>query len=104
MTLQKLVVTLEVNVKNSGEYDGEEVILAYVDKCPAEKGIDADNQPIKSLCAFKRIALKKGESKKVSLDITGYSLTTVLDDGTRTFLPGKYIFTVADKKLELEVK
>ncbi len=104
MTLQNPVVTLDVTVKNDGDYDGEEVILAYVDKCPADKGIDADNQPIKSLCAFKRIALKKGESKKVSLDITGYSLTTVLDDGTRTFLPGKYIFTVADKKVELEIK
>jgi beta-glucosidase len=103
MALQKTAVTLDVTVKNSGDYDGEEVVLAYVDKCPSEKGIDADNQPIKSLCAFKRVSLKKGESKKVSLEITGHSLTTVLDDGTRKFLPGKYIFTVGDKKLELEV-
>lgn len=103
--LQKVVCNLSVEVSNTGKADGEEVVLAYVDKCPKEKisngqnkefasKLDPENQPIKSLCGFKRIALKAGETKIVELPVTAYSLSTVLEDGERVLLKGQYTFKV----------
>ena len=51
----------ELNVKNSGLRDGDEVVQLYV------KNLSSKNpQPNKSLKGFKRISLKKGESKTVA--------------------------------------
>ena len=61
-------------------------------------------QPIKSLCAFKRVATNKGEKKIVTLMISAYSLTTVLEDGSRVFLKGDYRFMVGDKETIINIK
>ena len=106
LKLMEPVVKVSVEVGNSGNFDGEEVVLCYVDKLPGQKkdeNLDPDNQPIKSLCGFKRISLSKGESKKVEFEISGHSLTTVLEDGRRVFLPGDYEFTIADKKVSVSL-
>ena len=108
--LQKTAIEVSVEVTNTGDLDGDEVVLAYVDKKPSEKvengknaaykdALDPSNQPIKSLCGFKRVSLKKGETKKVSLPISAYSLTTVLEDGRRVFLKGEYTIKVYDKDI-----
>ena len=113
---RKPAVRMEVTVTNSGDMDGEDTILVYVDKCPQEKKtndplgdgsilkLDPENQPVKSLCAFKKVFVKKNESVKVALDVDAYELTTVLEDGTRVFLPGRYVFEIGDKKTELIIK
>ena len=108
--LQKTAIEVSVEVTNTGDLDGDEVVLAYVDKKPSEKvengknaaykdALDPSNQPIKSLCGFKRVSLKKGETKKVSLPISAYSLTTVLEDGRIVFLNGEYTIKVYDKDI-----
>lgn len=54
-------LTVELNVRNSGVYDGDEVVQLYI------KNLSTKNpQPNKSLKGFKRISLKKGESKPVT--------------------------------------
>ncbi|MCR4851792.1 MAG: glycoside hydrolase family 3 C-terminal domain-containing protein [Lachnospiraceae bacterium] len=114
--LQEDAAVLRVTVKNTGDRNGAYSILAFVDKHPSEKisnglstgdivgALDPDDQPIKSLCAFKHIYLKKGESTTVSLPVSGYSLTTVLEDGRRVFLPGRYTFAIEDKKIDIAVR
>ncbi|MCR4789158.1 MAG: glycoside hydrolase family 3 C-terminal domain-containing protein [Lachnospiraceae bacterium] len=111
--LQEDAVRLTVTVKNTGDRNGAHSILAFVDKEPSEKirngmmpkdisdAFDPDNQPIKSLCAFKHIYLKKGESVEIALPVSGYSLTTVLEDGRRIFIPGNYSFSVGEKTVEI---
>ena len=108
-------VELTVEVTNTGARDGEEAILAFVDKCPEEKNtngrcdaekllnLDATNQPVKSLCAFGRVFLKAGETKSVSLNVSAWSLTTVLEDGERVFLPGEFAFMVHDQTVTLDI-
>lgn len=51
-------VSLSVNIKNNGEYDGDEVVQVYIKK-------KTDKSLNKTLRAFKRIHLKKGESQDV---------------------------------------
>jgi len=55
-------VEVKVKVKNSGKYNGEEVVQLYVHQEKADY-----KQPVKQLVAFKRIPIKKGEVKTVKL-------------------------------------
>ena len=54
-----------VNITNRGEYAGHEVIQMYIRDC-----ISSVTRPVKELKGFKKIFLKVGESKIVSIKIT----------------------------------
>ena len=55
-------VELTVTVKNSGKYNGEEVVQLYAHQEKADY-----KQPVKQLVAFKRVPIKKGETTTVKL-------------------------------------
>ncbi len=55
-------VTLSVNVKNSGDRDGDEVVQVYIKK-------ETDKSLNKTLRAFRRIHLKKGESQDITFEL-----------------------------------
>jgi beta-glucosidase len=55
--------SLVVNVRNTGKRDGEDVVQLYISRA------DDPDGPIKTLRGFKRVALKAGEQKKVSIPI-----------------------------------
>ena len=77
------VVTL--NVKNTGKMDGDEVIQVYIRRL-------ADNEgPNKTLKAFKRVSVKAGQSKQVSIELPRENFE-VWDEQTQTMrvVPGKY--------------
>ncbi|NHF57846.1 glycosyl hydrolase [Flavobacteriaceae bacterium TP-CH-4] len=57
-------LSVSVTISNIGERDGEEIVQAYVGF--ANSNID---RPVKILRAFKKIPLKKGESKEVELKV-----------------------------------
>jgi beta-glucosidase len=53
-------LTVSVNIKNTGNYDGHEIAQLYIhDK------VGSITRPVKELKGFKKIYLKKGESKTV---------------------------------------
>ncbi|MBD1393373.1 glycoside hydrolase family 3 protein [Mucilaginibacter glaciei] len=60
---QKDTVSVSVNIKNTGNFDGDEVVQAYI-KYP-----NMDRVPVKEMKAFKRISLKKGQDGTVNLKI-----------------------------------
>lgn len=62
-------VRLNVTVTNSGGYDGDEVVQVYL-----RQPESVASRPLQSLAAFKRIHLKKGESKALSLEIPATQL------------------------------
>ena len=57
-------ITVTATIKNTGSKDGDEVVQLYVKDLTSKQV-----QPIKSLKGFKRISLKKGESKSVELTL-----------------------------------
>jgi beta-glucosidase len=57
-------IRVRVSVKNTGEYDGDEVVQIY-----ARKSDPAYWRPIRQLVGFKRISLKNGEQKIITLEI-----------------------------------
>jgi len=58
------ILTIKVDVKNNGPFDGEEVVQLYV---AHEKS--AIKRPIKELKGFQRVFIKKGETKTVNLNL-----------------------------------
>ncbi|RJS84604.1 hypothetical protein CW706_03645 [Candidatus Bathyarchaeota archaeon] len=54
-------VNVYVDVKNIGEYEGDEVVRLYM-----HKRASSASRPVKKLKVFKRITLKPGEMKTVS--------------------------------------
>ena len=57
-------LTATLTVTNPGNYDGEEVVQLYI-----RDMVGSIARPMKELKAFKKILLKKGESKQVSFTI-----------------------------------
>ena len=57
-------IIVTVNVKNIGNFDGDEVVQIYVKDVQSDK-----RMPSKQLREFKRIALKKGEEKTISFTL-----------------------------------
>lgn len=58
-------LTAKISVKNSGEFDGEEVVQLYLRDL-----VGSVSRPVKELKGFKKIFLKKGETKTVSFEIS----------------------------------
>jgi beta-glucosidase len=58
-------VTVTVDIKNTGERSGEEIVQLYIRDL-----VSSVTRPIKELKDFKRIALAPGETKQVSFTIT----------------------------------
>ncbi len=57
-------INASITIKNTGEYDGEEVVQLYIQDI-----IASVTRPVKELKGFKKITLKKGESKTVTFTI-----------------------------------
>ena len=58
-------INVSVQVKNTGNYDGEEVVQLYVQDLVASV-----SRPVKELKNFKKIFLKKGETQTVTFTIS----------------------------------
>ncbi|MBI1365447.1 MAG: glycoside hydrolase family 3 protein [Alphaproteobacteria bacterium] len=75
-------VTVSAEVTNTGAMDGDEVVELYLAH-PGVKGA-----PIRSLEGFKRIHLKKGETKTVEFSLSGRAMSVVDSAGRRRIDPG----------------
>ena len=53
-----------MNVKNTGNFDGKEIVQLYVRECSPKIA-----RPVKELKGFKKIFLKKGEEKSVEFTL-----------------------------------
>lgn len=58
-------ITITVDVKNTGKYDGEEVVQLYI-----RDMVGSVTRPVKELKGFQKIAFKAGETKAVEFELT----------------------------------
>mgnify|MGYP000078439136 CR=1 FL=1 len=72
-----------VTVHNVGGMAGDEVVQCYLRD--EEAGTEKPNW---SLCAFARVHLKAGESRRIELDVKPDCMRTVLENGERVIEPG----------------
>ncbi len=66
---QNETLNLTVNIRNTGKYDGKEVVQLYVRDL-----VGSVTRPVKELKGFQKIALKAGESRKVTFSLTAEDL------------------------------
>ncbi len=81
-------VDVEVDLKNTGKRDGDEVVELYL-TFPKVAGA-----PLKALRGFKRIHLKAGEQQHVKLTLGARDLSYVNEAGDRFVGSGDYVITV----------
>ena len=77
-------VTVEGDVKNTGNLAGDEVVELYL--TPPE----GHETPLRQLAGFKRVHLGAGETAHVSLTIDPRVLSQVDEKGNRVIVPGEY--------------
>lgn len=89
-----LVVT--VKVKNTGNYDGEEVVQLYVQDL-----VGSVTRPVKELKGFKKILLKSGEEKSVDFIIHEKDLRFTAADMKFKSEPGLFKVYVGTNSVDL---
>jgi beta-glucosidase len=71
-------ILLSVDIENIGDYDTDEVVQLYIKDNKSKFAV-----PNHSLCGFKRVSLKKGESKTVEFTVLNKAMTIVDNEGNR---------------------
>ena len=92
-------VKISVDVKNTGNMAGDEVVQVYV----AAKNANG-HVPIRSLRAFKRVHINAGETKTVDLVIKADAFSVINDNGERKPAPGSYEIAVGGGQPDMRVK
>ncbi len=83
-------IELSATVTNTGDYDGEEIVQLYL-----RDVVRSVTPPAKELKGFQKIALKKGESKKVTFTVTPEDLKFYNYDIEYVYEPGEFEFVIA---------
>jgi len=73
-------LTITACIENKGNFDVEEVLQCYIKVTGTDLAVRNHN-----LCAFKRVSLKKGEEKSVTMEIKPDAFTVVNEDGERIY-------------------
>lgn len=60
---------ISIDIKNTGNYDGQEIVQLYIRDL-----VGSVTRPVKELKGFEKIALKRGEAKTVSFEISSEDL------------------------------
>ncbi len=82
-------VTVQVDVENTGDVKGEEVVQVYVQNPNAD-----EFNPHKTLAAFERVSFEPGEKKTLIFKISKEQLSTVNKQGDKVVEPGEYEISV----------
>jgi beta-glucosidase len=99
-------VQVTIDVANTGEREGEEVVQLYLTDVAASAPV-----PIRTLVGFDRISLRPREKRSVTFTITPRQMSLIDDGGKRVIEPGEFVvntstltgrFTISGRNLELK--
>jgi len=93
-------IQVSVEVKNTGDYDGEEVVQLYL-----KDEVASITRPLRELKGFKKEFVKKGETANVTFNITMDDLAFYHPDLTKSAEPGEFmVFVGGDSNASLSAK
>ena len=78
-------VTVNVDIENTGDRDGDEIAQLYITDVLATV-----ITPVIELKGFERVTLKKGEKKSVAFELTPYELSLLNPGMERVLEPGRF--------------
>jgi len=88
-------IKIGVNVSNTGDMDGEEVVHLYV-----QDKVGTITRPVKELKGFQKVMIKKGESKILNFTLTKDDLAFYHPDLKKYFEPGEFTISVGGNSAE----
>ena len=99
-------IEVSVTIKNTGARDGVEIAQLYIRDCYSQV-----TRPVKELKGFERVALKAGESKRITFTLTpehlqyyNLAMERVVEPGTFKVMVGKSSYDKDLLTAEFEVK
>jgi beta-glucosidase len=100
-TLSSLEDTVDVtvNVTNKSNVDGEEVVQLYIND-----QISSFTRPVKELKGYKRVAIKAGETKAVTITINAESLAFYDKDFNFIVEPGDFTIMTGSSSADKDLK
>jgi beta-glucosidase len=81
-------LSVDADVKNTGQRDGDEVVQLYL-TYPKLPGA-----PIRALCGFTRVHIRAGQTEHVHLTVDPRNLSHVNEAGDRIIAPGSYSLSI----------
>ena len=94
------IVNISFNIRNTGNYDSDEVVQLYV-SFPDSKV----ERPAKALKGFARVFVKKGEAKPVTIQLKGSDLMYWDTNANKwIFEPGKIEFFAGSSSADVKLK
>ncbi len=90
------IIKVSVDVKNTGNMDGEEVVQLYINDI-----YSSVTTPQKTLKGFKRVFIKKGDVKTIIFNLTFDDLALWNRDMIRVVEPGKFEVMVGGSSVDL---
>lgn len=92
-------ITISVDVKNTGCYDGDEVVQIYMTTPDSPASAQ---RPIKRLKGFQRVTIPVGQTKTVSIDIDCSDLWFWdMEADKMTYDKGRYVFEVGSSSKDI---
>ena len=92
-------ITVSVNVRNTGDYDGDEVVQIYVTTPDSPASLQ---RPIKRLKGFRRVTIPRGQTRLVEIDIDCADLWFWdMDNDRITYDSGKYNFEIGSSSKDI---
>lgn len=90
---------INVNVTNSGNYDGEEVVQLYIRDL-----VGKVVRPVKELKGFQKLYLKKGETKTVNFKLTQEDLKFYDEDLNYDWEAGEFDIMIGTSSADVQTK
>jgi beta-glucosidase len=90
-------INVSIDVKNIGDYDGEEVVQLYINDV-----YSSVTTPKKTLKGFKRVFIKKGEKKRVEFVLTPEELAIWNRKMERVVEPGEFEVMIGGNFIEVQ--
>jgi beta-glucosidase len=84
---------VSVEVKNSGDRQGDEVVQLYLTAQNSHQTV-----PIRSLQGFQRIGLLAGEQRTITFTLTPRQLSVINEMGIPLQQPGSFLMSVGGKQ------
>ncbi len=90
-------IQASVMLKNTGNYDGAEVVQLYIRDL-----VGSNTRPVKELKGFQKVFLKKGESKKVTFNISPEDLKFYNHELKFDWEPGDFEIMIGTNSSEVQ--
>ena len=92
-------LTVTVTLKNTGKYDGEEIVQLYIRDWTASVV-----RPVKELKKFQKLLIKAGESKTLQFTLSKEDLSFFNAEGNKIVEPGKFSVFVGGNSRDVTEK